>query len=400
MPTILFVDQALSFGGSIVVLGSLIEGLDKEKFRPVVVGEMDESILNYHMQGHAKIYVMSRLFNYVRWEKVTGLAKRIKPRLLHKSIIYLLSASRSFVNILYIARFAKIILKEKVDLVHVNNGMSNLEPMIAALLLKRKFIIHFHGIETLGFDQKFLLGKVYKYITISEFLRSALIKNGFPKENMIVIPNPVKKTHALSTGRRDLRSQYSIDKDDRVFGIVGRIVRWKGHIEFLNAAFLVLENVPRAKALIVGDFSDGSEDYQERIQKMVDKSGFNDRIIMTGYIEEVSEIYSIMDVCVHTSIKPEPFGLVIIEAMANGVPVIASDTGAPREIITNEVNGFIVRPTKTTELADTIIGLLTNAELREGIGSRGRANVEKNYNVKDYARLVEQVYQEALDESV
>lgn len=399
-PTILFVDQALSFGGSIVVLGSLVEGLDKEKFRPIVVGETDESILDYHMQGRAKIYVVRRLFNYARWGKIINVACRIKPRLLFKLIIYLLSAVRSLVNVLYIVRLVRIIIKEKVDLVHVNNGMSNLEPVIAALILNRKFIVHFHGIETPGLVQRWLLYKVDRFIIISEFLRLVLIENGFPKEQMIVIPNPVQMTHALSDGQQGMRSQYGLHKEDKVFGIVGRIVRWKGHVEFLNAAFLVLENVPNAKALIVGDFSDGDAGYQEKIQKMVDESGFSDRILMTGYVEDISGIYSIMDVCVHTSIEPEPFGLVIIEAMVNGVPVIASDTGAPREIITDKVNGYIVRPAKTIELAETIKNLLTNAELREDIGSRGRAHVQKNYNVKDYARLVEHVYQEVLDESV
>ena len=74
-------------------------------------------------------------------------------------------------------------------------------------------------------------------------------------------------------GRHDLRSQYGLNKEDKVFAIVGRIVRWKGHIEFLNAAFLVLESVPDAKALIVGDFSDGDAGYQEKIEKMVEESG-------------------------------------------------------------------------------------------------------------------------------
>ena len=196
--TILYVDQAISFGGTIVVLGSLIDAIDKQKFRPIVVGEMSESILNYHIQGKAKIYVIQRLFNYMQWGKVTSVAKRIKPRVLYKLIIYLMSGVRSFVNILYIVRLARIILKERVDLVHENNGMGNLEPIIAALLLNRKFIVHFHGIETPGLDQKFLLGRVHKYIAISEFLRSSLIENGFPKEQMIVIPNPVQETHALS----------------------------------------------------------------------------------------------------------------------------------------------------------------------------------------------------------
>jgi len=311
-----------------------------------------------------------------------------------------MSGIRSLVNIIYIIRLAKIILKEKVDLVHVNNGMSNLEPVIAALLLNRKFIVHFHGIETPGLVQKLLLSRVHRYIVISEFLRLALIENGFPKERMTVIPNPVQETHALSDGQPDLRSQYGLHKDDKVFAIVGRIVRWKGHIEFLNAAFLVLEGVPSTKALIVGDFSDGDAGYQKKIQKMVDESGFSDRILMTGYIEDVRGIYSIMDVCVHTSIEPEPFGLVIIEAMANGVPVIASDLGAPKEIITDSVNGFIVDPTRPIELADTMINLLTHAKLREDIGYRGRAHVQRNYNIKNYARSVEQVYREILYESV
>ena len=117
--TILFVDQALSFGGSIVVLGSLVEGMDKEKYRPVVVGEMDKSILNYHMQEQTKIYVVPRLFNYVRWEKVTRVVRRIRPWLLFKLIIYLMSGVRSFVNTIYIIRLARIILKEKVKLVKV-----------------------------------------------------------------------------------------------------------------------------------------------------------------------------------------------------------------------------------------------------------------------------------------
>ena len=227
------------------MLGSLVEAMDKDRFRPVVVGEMDESILNYHMQGQAKIYVVPRLFNYAHWEKIINVACRIKPRLLFKLIIYLLSAIRSLVNIIYIVRLVRIIFKEKVDLVHINNGMSNLEPVIAALLLKRKFIVHFHGIETPGLVQRSLLNKVDRFIVISEFLRSALIENGFPKDRMIVVPNPVQETHALSKSLEYLRRQYGLNKNDKVFAIVGRIVRWKGHIEFLNAAFLVLENVPR-----------------------------------------------------------------------------------------------------------------------------------------------------------
>ena len=308
-----------------------------------------------------------------------------------------MSVISSLANIVYIIRLVRIILKEKVDLVHVNNGMSNLEPVIAALLLNRKFVVHFHGIERPGLVQKLLLNRVHRYIVISEFLRSALIENGFLKERMIVIPNPVQESHALSKDSGELRSQYGLNKYDKVFAIVGRIVRWKGHIEFLKSAFTVLDIVPDSKALIIGDFSDGGVGYQERIIKMVEESGYKDRIIMTGYVKDVGSIYSIMDVCVHTSIEPEPFGLVIIEAMANAVPVIASDLGAPKEIITDSVNGYLVNPESSEKLAERIISLLSDDELRNRIRSKGREHVRENYQVDKYARSVEKIYSEVLE---
>ena len=127
---------------------------------------------------------------------------------------------------------------------------------------------------------------------------------------------------------------------------------------------------------------------------MVDESGFSDRILMTGYIEDVSGIYSMMDVSVHASIRPEPFGLVIIEAMVNAVPVIASDLGAPKEIITDSVNGYIINPESSEKLAETIINLLSDVELRDRIGNKGRDHVLENYQVKRYAHTVEKIYSE------
>ena len=394
--TILYVDQAVSFGGSIVVLGSLVAALDKEKFRPVVVGEMSESILKYHMQGNAIIYVLPRIFNYTRWFKVIRVAKKIRLRFFRKIFIYALSGIRSLANTIYIVRLGRIILKEKVDIVHVNNGMNNLEPVIAAILLGRKYIVHFHGVEQPGFVQRLLRNHVHKYIVISKYLADALSENGFPRERMAVIPNPYQESHALCKESSELRAKYGIEQDDKVFGIVGRIIRWKGHVEFLNAAFIILQALPEAKALIIGDFSDGDAAYQNQIQKMIDDSGFGDRIIMTGYVKDVGSIYSIMDVCVHTSIEPEPFGLVIIEAMANSVPVIASDRGAPKEIITDGVNGYIVNPDLPRKIADSAIRLLSDDELREKMAKSARQHVRQHYNEKDYAHAVENIYAKVL----
>jgi glycosyltransferase involved in cell wall biosynthesis len=256
--------------------------------------------------------------------------------------------------------------------------------------------VHFHGVEQPGFVQRLLRNHVYKYIVISDYLAEALSANGFPRERMAVIHNPYQQSHALSKDISRLRTQYGIDQNDKVFGIVGRIVRWKGHVEFLNAAFIVLEAVPDALALIVGDFSDGDAAYQDQIRKMIDDSRYGDRIIMTGYLKDVSSVYAMMDVCVHTSIEPEPFGLVIIEAMANGVPVIASDRGAPKEIIAHNANGYIINPESYQEIADATIRLLNDEKLRKNMAENARRHVREHYSEKDYARSVENLYLEVL----
>ena len=123
---------------------------------------------------------------------------------------------------------------------------------------------------------------------------------------------------------------------------------------------------------------------------------FSDRVIMTGYVRDVSSMYEIMDVCVHASIEPEPFGLVIIEAMANKVPVIASDLGAPKEIITDGTNGYIVSPNQAQALADKVIQLLTDDKQREKMGENARLHVQEHYNDKNYAQTVEKIYADLL----
>ena len=196
-----------------------------------------------------------------------------------------------------------------------------------------------------------------------------------------------------------MRKHYGINERELVLGIVGRIIRWKGHVEFLMAASMVMRAVPGLRVLIVGEFSDNSSLYRNEITRIVEDSGYKERFIFTGYVSDVESYYSLMDVCVHASIEPEPFGLVITEAMVCGIPVIASDRGAPREIITDGENGYLVNPKDTGKLAETIIRLLNDGALRSRIGVSGKEHVLRNYHVGSYAKSMEQVYMKVLNET-
>ena len=397
--TVLFVDAAVEFGGSLRVIGVLVDALDKSRFRPVVVGEVDVNLLRDFIKGDTLIYKVPRLYNYVHWSKTLDVINQLPDGLLRKVANYLLSALRSLMNSVYLVRLARIYLKEGVDIVHVNNGLNNLTPALVSVLLGRKFVVHIHGMQNPGFIQKILINKVPKFITISGFMKLGLIENGFPEERLVVIHNPICSADVSPETIIDLRKYYSIAEDEQVLGIVGRITRWKGHIEFLKAANRVMQAVPGLKVIIVGDFS-GDSLYRDEIMQLVEASGHKDRIIFTGYVKDVERYYSVMDVCVHASIEPEPFGLVITEAMASGVAVIASDRGAPQEIITAGEDGFLVNPEDTEKLASTIIRLLGDDGLRSRIAARAKERVLRDYQADDYARAMERVYLAVLEDTV
>ena len=330
--------------------------------------------------------------------KIVSYIDKLPGRYLRKIVNYLLTSIFILANSIYFLSLTVVVLRERIDLIHVNNGMNNFAPILVALLLKRKFVVHFHGLENPGRLHRMIIDKVPKFIMISDYLKDIMVSNNVPEDQMVVLHNPTKPKQVQADKIGSIYHEYKIEKDELLFGIIGRIIRWKGHVEFLKSASLVLEAVPQSKAVIIGDMSDGNLAYEQEIRKIVDDSGLKERIIFTGYIPDVSPFYKILDVCVHCSIEPEPFGLVITEAMSHGVAVVASNLGAPQEIITDGQNGYIIDPTATDKLAKTIIDLLSDKELRERIGTNGKKLVESKYQLATYGRDMGKLYMEVLGE--
>jgi glycosyltransferase involved in cell wall biosynthesis len=393
---ILFVDQAIAFGGSIVVIADLLSDIDRKKYESIFVGEMDIDLLKYYLKDNAKIIKLQHLYNYKKNETAKNWIIKKLPKIIQKLTIYTLALVTFPGFIIYTFKFGYILLKENVDIVHINNGMGNREALLASYLLRKKIVVHFHGYGDFKLFHKIFIPKVNQYIAISEFIKNILIIKGIPKGAIKLLPNPVVGKVIPSGTKEVVCKQYGINQDEIIFGIFGRIVRWKGHIEFINATEKVVKSIPNAKAVIVGDYSDGDISYQEKIEKMVAEKQLENKIVFTGYIKEVERIYSIMDLVVHTSIDPEPFGLVITEAMSYGIPVIASNLGAPKEIITDGIDGYIVDPTSTEILASKIIELLTNIDRRESMGKLAKEKVLKKYNIKNYTREIEDIYTQVM----
>jgi glycosyltransferase involved in cell wall biosynthesis len=159
-----------------------------------------------------------------------------------------------------------------------------------------------------------------------------------------------------------------------VVGMVGRLSPWKGQHVFLRAFASAFPDGPE-RALLVGGALFGEDAYVSDLEQMVDDLGLSDRVTMTGHVADVDAYYRTIDILVHASIVPEPFGQVVIEGMAQGIPVIATAGGGPSEIISDGIDGMLVAADDSDALAVALASLAGDLNRRRRLGTNARRRV-------------------------
>ncbi|BAY64656.1 group 1 glycosyl transferase [Calothrix brevissima NIES-22] len=159
-----------------------------------------------------------------------------------------------------------------------------------------------------------------------------------------------------------------------LIGIVGRLQRWKGMHTLIAAMPQILQRYPDAHCVVVGGKHDLEPEYEDFLKTQIADLDLSDRVSMVGLQRNIPEWMQAMDIVVHASDK-EPFGIVVIEAMALGKPVIAGNAGGPTEIITDSVNGLLTPYNDVDALAIAVLRYLENPEFAQnmGIAARQRA---------------------------
>jgi glycosyltransferase involved in cell wall biosynthesis len=177
-------------------------------------------------------------------------------------------------------------------------------------------------------------------------------------------------------------------------GIVATLARWKGHETFLRA----IAQLPRElafRAYVIGGAmyqTDGSQYAVTELMALAQKLGISDRIGFTGFVDEPAAAMRALDIVVHASTEPEPFGLVITEGMACGRAVIAAASGGAAEITEPGINSLSHAPGDAGSLAKQILSLATDAALRQSLAEAGRASVEKRFSQSRMAKELIPIY--------
>ena len=174
-----------------------------------------------------------------------------------------------------------------------------------------------------------------------------------------------------------------------VVGIASRISPDKGQLDFIRAAAIVSECCPSARFLVVGSpLFTHDRGYPARLDSEILSLGLQGRVHFTGFVESVASVYKTMDVCVLAS-RSEPFGLVVVEAMACGIPVVATRSGGPEEVIRHGETGLLVDVERPDQMAEAIIRLMEDAGLRARLAAAGREDVARRFRNQESRRVTE-----------
>jgi glycosyltransferase involved in cell wall biosynthesis len=204
---------------------------------------------------------------------------------------------------------------------------------------------------------------------------------------------PLPDLRQSASAREAVCRSYAAAPGERLIGLVGRLHPQKGQDEFLRAIAL-LDPQLRAtcRFLIVGGDQPGYEHFGAELVRLAHTLGIADRIHLLGFQPETLPIIAAMDALVLPATRPEGLGGVLLEAMALGVPVIATRLGGPLEIIEDRISGLLVEPRQPTQLAHALATLLGHPQLSRSIGDAGRRVVEQRFDAARTTAQIEQIY--------
>ena len=294
----------------------------------------------------------------------------------------------------YAWRLGRLVRSGRFDLVHAHIYASAAASALATLGTGVPLVVteHTEGAwqgQPARLVSRLVYGRARRVIAVSGQIQSRLLaRDGVPPEKISVIPNAV----IPSLGRlRDSSSVLpDVPMDRPLVGVVARLQPEKGISTFLKAAASVRARVPDALFLVVGDGPLRGE-----LHAFARASGLSDGVRFLGHRTEAREIVGLLDVLVVPSFT-EGAPLIVLEAMASGVPVVASAVGGIPDQVRHGREALLVEPGDPGALGEALVGLLRDPSLARRLADAGLRRTEREFNHETMVRRVEAVYRAAL----
>jgi len=290
-------------------------------------------------------------------------------------------------------KLSSAVKKYNIDIAHSNSRTTQVLGCLLARFVDIPHISTCHG-----FFKKKVFRKIFpcwgqKVIAISESVKEHLMKDfAVREEDIRVIYNGIDMENLKATSSNlpaEEKKNFGLGEGP-VVGILARLSDVKGHIYLIEAMKNVLEKLPHAQLLIVGEGK-----MQKELVALVNRLGIEKNVFFMPSVNDTKEVLSIMDLFVMPSLK-EGLGLALMEAMSSGLPVIGSDVGGIKSLIQDGYNGLLIKPADSQGLARAIMELLQTPERAKNLGRNARIFINQNFSQEKMVLETQKLYLECL----
>lgn len=374
---ILYIIDNLEFGGGEMVFSQLINRLCRDKYK-VTVACLPTGIF---------------------MERIKGSGASIKP----------VDMSNKF-NFKVILQMVNLMKEQNIDIVHSQGARAEFFSRLAAKLAGVHIIVSTVAMPVEGFDVNPIKKFIYtvlnrftecfvdRFIVVSEALDKVMReRHRIEPQKLVTIFNGIETDEysipdeEVMCGKSRLREELGLENNVPVIGAIGRLVWQKGFEYFIDVIPEVLKEFKEARFLIVGEGP-----LENKLKVKSKKLKVDDKVIFTGFRNDIKEILASIDIFVMPSLL-EGLPMILLEAMAMGKPIIATDIEGIKEILENGRTGLLVPPRDPQALSEAIGDLLIHKDKARQIGLAARKAVEERFGVDIMVQKVEGAYEELLN---
>ena len=297
-------------------------------------------------------------------------------------------------------RFLQRLIREHgIDLVH-SNTTAVFSGALVARWVGRPHVWHVHEITTRPrWFARLMAGFVARFADRAVFVSQAALDHMATLDDRvrgraIVIHNGIDPARARGGRRGVLRSGQDWSTDKALIGMIGRINWWKGQGQLVDCAVRLATSHPQARFVMVGGTYEGDTQVRDELLARITAAGLQARVVVLDFRPDIADVLADLDIYVMPSTEPEPFGLVVLEAMAAALPVVGFGHGGVCEIVDHGVTGLLVSPGDTAALAAAIAALLDDAPRARAMGLAGRDRLDSLFTHRTYIDSFQAVYRE------
>jgi glycosyltransferase involved in cell wall biosynthesis len=405
--TVLYVESAPQAGGSTISLFQLLQHLDRQTFEPLVLlcasNPYAEQIASLGIRVLlTDKYCSLRTPAYpsaLMQARASTWADRLRSHRLSRAVWRAGGlAVRSMTQTWPLAQEVRHQIRQhKVDLVHLNDAPSlHKAGILGSRMAGVPCICHVRSMPPLDALDRLLLHFVTHFIFISKAVEDDQRRQGIGWRPGTVVYNALDLSPYRSPDRQAARQAFGLAENDVVVGMMGRIEPWKGHRDLLAALSILAPQFPRLRCLIAGRPELDGMWYQQELVSLVASLQLDDVVRFVGYQRDVPQFLAALDVLVHASVQPEPFGRVLIEGMAAGLPIVATKAGGVPEVVADGETGVLVPPGEPPALAAAIAHLLSAPEQARAMGERGRERASALFAIGCHVDAITAIYSNIL----